>query len=174
MVKALETFAIHQGSKLNIFFVKILLFPVITYVITSKLAKKSIRICIPKKSYGYFSKNPKKSNCCQFFIGFLCQSLQLISFFFSLRTIITLIEYTNSYIHISIYKYIYTYICMYIYLLGKKSKLIRFFDSWGRNPVFQFSLEAFGKVGGILGLLEPSHEIDRVSTSDNSTPSGAY
>ena len=116
MVKALETFAIHQGSKLNIFFVKILLFPVITYVITSKLAKKSIRICIPQKSYGYFSKNPKKSNCCQFFIGFLCQSLQLISFFFSLRTIITLIEYTNLYIHIYIYKYIYTYICIYIYI----------------------------------------------------------
>ena len=32
-------------------------------------------------------------------------------------------------------------------LLGKKSKLIRFFDSWGRNPVFQFSLETFGEVG---------------------------
>ena len=32
-------------------------------------------------------------------------------------------------------------------LLGKKSKLIRFFDSWGRNPVFQFSLGPFEKVG---------------------------
>ena len=58
-------------------------------------------------------------------------------------------------------------------VLGKKSKLIRFFDSWGRNPVFQFSLETFAEVWGILGLLEPSDEIDRVSTLDNSTPSGA-
>ena len=57
--------------------------------------------------------------------------------------------------------------------MGKKSKLIRFFDSWGRNPVFQFSLEPFEEVGGILGPLGPSDEIDRVSTSDNSTPSGA-
>ena len=48
--------------------------------------------------------------------------------------------------------------------MGKKSKLIRFFDSWGRNPVFQFSLEPFGEVGGILGPLRPS---------DNSKPSGA-
>ena len=46
-------------------------------------------------------------------------------------------------------------------------------DSWGRNPVFQFSLATFGKVGRILGPLEPLDEIDRVSTSDNSTPSGA-
>ena len=57
--------------------------------------------------------------------------------------------------------------------MGKKSKLIRFFDSWGRNPVFQFSLGKFGKVGRFLVPLEPSDEIDRVSTSDNSTPSGA-
>ena len=59
--------------------------------------------------------------------------------------------------------------------LGKKSKLIRFFDSWGtgRNPVFQFLLEALEKVGRILVPLGPSNEIDRVSTSDNSTPSGA-
>ena len=61
-----------------------------------------------------------------------------------------------------------------LHWLGKKSKLIRFFDSWGRNPVFQFSLEAFGKVWGIFGPLGPSDEIDRVCTSDNSTPSGAY
>ena len=58
-------------------------------------------------------------------------------------------------------------------LLGKKSKLIRFFGSWGKNPVFQFSLEAFEEVGRILVPLGPSDEIDRVSTSDNSTPSGA-
>ena len=58
-------------------------------------------------------------------------------------------------------------------LLGKKSKLIRFFDSWGRNPFFQFSLEAFEKFWRIFGPLGPSDEIDRVSTSDNSTPSGA-
>ena len=32
------------------------------------------------------------------------------------------------------------------YWLGKKSKLFQFFDSWGRNPVFQFSLEAFEEV----------------------------
>ena len=57
--------------------------------------------------------------------------------------------------------------------MGKKSKLIRFFDSWGRNPIFQFLLEKFEEVGRILGPLEPSDEIDRVSTSDNSTPSGA-
>ena len=31
-------------------------------------------------------------------------------------------------------------------LLGKKSKLFRFFDTWGRNPVFQFSLEKFAEV----------------------------
>ena len=58
-------------------------------------------------------------------------------------------------------------------MLGKKSKLIRSFDSWGRNPVFQFSLEKFEKVGRILGPLELLDEIDRASTSDNSTPSGA-
>ena len=57
--------------------------------------------------------------------------------------------------------------------MGKKSKLIRFFDSWGRNPFFLFSLATFGKVWRICGPLEPSDEIDRVSTSDNSTPSGA-
>ena len=56
-------------------------------------------------------------------------------------------------------------------LLGKK--LLWFFESWGRNPVFQFLLGTFAKVGWILGRLEPSDEIDRVSTSDNSTPSGA-
>ena len=58
-------------------------------------------------------------------------------------------------------------------LLGKKSKLIRFFDTWGRNPVFQFLLETFGEVRGILGPLGPLDKIDRVRTSDNSTPSGA-
>ena len=57
-----------------------------------------------------------------------------------------------------------------IYLLGKKSKLIRFFDSWERNSIFQFSLGPFAKVERILGPLEPLDEIDRVSTSDNSTP----
>ena len=44
--------------------------------------------------------------------------------------------------------------------MGKKSKLIRFFDSWGRNPVFQFLLEPFEEVGRILGPLEPSNEIE--------------
>ena len=67
----------------------------------------------------------------------------------------------------------FLYCKLIVQLLGKKSKLIRFFDSWGRNPVFQFSLEKFGKVGRIFGPLELSDEIDRVSTSDNSTPSGA-
>ena len=57
--------------------------------------------------------------------------------------------------------------------MGKKSKLIRFFDSWGRNPVFQFLLGTFVEVGKILGPLEPLDEIDRVGTSDNSTPFGA-
>ena len=61
----------------------------------------------------------------------------------------------------------------YKHLLEKKSKLIRFLDSWRRNPVFQFLLGKFVQVGRILGPLEPLDEIDRVSTSDDSTPSGA-
>ena len=31
-------------------------------------------------------------------------------------------------------------------LFGKKSKLLQFFDTWGRNPVFQFCLRKFEKV----------------------------
>ena len=44
--------------------------------------------------------------------------------------------------------------------LGKKSKLfvLRFSDSWGRNPFIQFSLGTFEEVGAILGSLEPSDE----------------
>ena len=38
-------------------------------------------------------------------------------------------------------------------LLGKKSNyVIRFFETWGRNPVFQFSLETFLASCGKMGL----------------------
>ena len=43
-------------------------------------------------------------------------------------------------------------------LLGKKSKLFRFFDTWGRNPVFQFSLEKFEEVWDISGPNDTSDE----------------
>ena len=33
-----------------------------------------------------------------------------------------------------------------LFFWEKKSKLLRFLDSWGRNQVFQFLLETFGKV----------------------------
>ena len=59
-------------------------------------------------------------------------------------------------------------------LLGKKSNyVIRFFETWGRNPVFQFSIRHFEDGSAIWGQNDTSDEIDRVSTSDNSTPSGA-
>ena len=33
--------------------------------------------------------------------------------------------------------------CMSTVIVGKKSKLLRFLESWGRNPVFQFLLGTF-------------------------------
>ena len=66
-------------------------------------------------------------------------------------------------------------ISLYYYiLLGKKSNyVIRFFETWGRNPVFQFLIWHFEDGSAIWGQNDTSDEIDRVSTSDNSTPSGA-
>ena len=64
--------------------------------------------------------------------------------------------------------------CNFFKLLGKKSNyVIRFFETWGRNPVFQFSISQFGNGSAIWGQNDTLDEIDRVSTSDNSTPSGA-
>ena len=55
-------------------------------------------------------------------------------------------------------------------LSGKKSKSVFNFLTYSRETGFSFSYE---EVGNLLGLIEASNEIDRVSKFDNSLSFGA-
>ena len=59
-------------------------------------------------------------------------------------------------------------------IIGEKNR--NFFDFLSHGVEIRFSnfrSRHFGEVSAILSQNETSDEIDRVSTSDNSTPSGA-